>query len=89
MRSTSAAGQALRDQLLAALVELDVALEDPVEHLVGGQRVLVALVVAQLRRGRALDDRGGDRVLGAGGALARDRARGERAGGRVAPLHRR
>ena len=46
-------GQALCDQLLAALVELDVALEDAVEQLIGGQRVLVALVGAQLRRGRA------------------------------------
>ena len=47
-------GQPLGDQLLAAVVELDVALQDPVEQLVGGQRVLVALVVRAARpRARA------------------------------------
>ena len=37
---------------LDALVALDVGLEDPVEHLVGRQGVLVELVGPQLRRGR-------------------------------------
>ena len=46
-------GQAAADQLLAALVLLDVGLEDRVEQVVGRQRVLVALVRLQLRRRRA------------------------------------
>ena len=50
-------GQAARDELLAPEVLLDVALEDRVEDLVGRQRVLVALVGAQLGRRRAGDDR--------------------------------
>ena len=54
-------GQAAGDELLAAEVLLDVALEDRVEHLVGRQRVLVALVGAQLGRRRPRDDRLGDR----------------------------
>src|SRR3954447_16464930 len=37
-------GQAAADQLLAALVLLYVGLEDLVEHVVGRQRVFVALV---------------------------------------------
>src|SRR5271167_5099994 len=52
-----ALGEPLGDQLLASLVELYVALQDAVEQLVGGKRVLVALVVPELGRGRALDDR--------------------------------
>ncbi len=54
-------GQPFGDQLLAAVVELDVAVQDPVEQLIRGQRVLVALVLAQLRGGGAGDDRCGDR----------------------------
>ena len=54
-------GQPLGDQLLAAEVQLDVAVQDAVEQLIRRQRVLVALVWAQLGRGRALDDRRGDR----------------------------
>ena len=55
--STTSAGQPRGDHLLAALVALDIGLEDPVEHLIGRQRVLVELVGPQLRRGGALDHR--------------------------------
>src|SRR4029077_13433658 len=58
-------GEALGDQLLAALIELDVAAQDAVEQLVGGQGVLIDLIGAQLGGGWALDDRSGDRRLGA------------------------
>src|ERR1700733_11426430 len=54
-------GQPFGDQLLAAVVELDVAVQDPVEQLVRGQRILVALVLAQLRGWGAGDDRWWDR----------------------------
>ena len=65
--STIVGRQPGRDHLLAALVALDVGLEDAVEQVVGGQRVAVELVGAQLGRGRALDHRGGDQL--APGAL--------------------
>ena len=45
------------DQLGGVQVLLDVALEDLVEHLVWRQRVVVALLVAQLGRGRPLEHR--------------------------------
>ena len=51
--------QAARDELLAAEVLLDVALEDRVEDRVGRQRVLVLLVGAQLGRRRAVRTSGG------------------------------
>ena len=44
--------------LLGREVVLDVGLEQRIELLVGRQRLVVALIVAQLGRGRALDDRG-------------------------------
>ena len=59
-RSTTSLGQAAADQLLAALVLLDVGLEDRVEHVVGRQRVLVALVrlAARPRAARSMIDGG-------------------------------
>ena len=52
-------GQAAAHQLHGVEVLLHVAGEDRVEHVVGRQRVLVALLVAQLGRGRPLEHAGG------------------------------
>ncbi len=41
--------QSARDELVAGEVALDVAGDDRVEHVVGRERVLVLLVLAQLR----------------------------------------
>ena len=60
--STTSAGRPGLDHLLAALVALDVGLEDLVEELVGRQRVGVELVGAELGRGRPLEHRGGDQL---------------------------
>src|SRR3546814_10441297 len=62
------------NDLVAGLVLVYVAQQDPVEHVVGWQRVLVELVLAQLRRRRPRDHRRRDH---------------RRAGHRVAPLRHR
>ena len=59
MRSHQVGVEAHRHQLGAGAVVLDVGLEDRVEHLVGRQGLVVALVGAQLGRGRL-----GEHVLG-------------------------
>ena len=61
-RSTASLGQAGQRELVAPGVLLDVGLEDRVERVVVGQRVLVLLVRPQLGAGRALDDRARDRM---------------------------
>src|SRR6185312_2986068 len=55
-----------QDELLAAEVLLDVGVEDRVEHGVGGERVLVALIGPQLGARRALDDRARDQIRARG-----------------------
>src|SRR6266545_1632501 len=59
--------EAVGRELLARAVELDVRLEDPVEHVVRRQRVLVELVRAQLGARRPVDRRLRDQL--ASGAL--------------------
>jgi len=61
------------------VIELDVALEDPVEELVGGQRIIIALVLAELGGGCALDDRDWDRAAHWRAVVLRE-VRGEHAG---------
>src|SRR3989440_12469461 len=80
-------GQTLGDQLLAAEVQLDVAVQNTVEHVIWRQRVLVALARAKLGGGRALEDRGGKPLRGAapwagGGGCAPPPAGGGRRRGR-------
>ena len=59
IRSHELGVEALLDQLAAGAVVLDVGLEDRVEHLVGRQRLVVALVGSQLGRRRLGEHRSG------------------------------
>jgi len=48
--------EALRDNFSGTLIALDVRLENRIEHIVRGQRILIGLMFTQLRRRRARDD---------------------------------
>ena len=67
-------------ELLAARVLLDVGLEDRVERVVVGQRVLVLLVGPQLGARRPVDDRARHRMLGVAGVAEVDEPVDERLG---------
>ena len=61
--ATSSVAMPAPGDLLGREVVLDVGLDQRVELRVRRQRLVVALLVAQLGRRRALDDRGGDQLL--------------------------